>query len=87
MYYFNIFTGLSLSLMNPVILVASVGVKYNRPALTLDPKPEIGSMKDFNWEVKGAGGQTLPYHGYAWVTVQVRLFADQTVFYPCLLFR
>ena len=52
---------------------------------TLDPKPEIGSMKDFNLEVKGAGGQTLPYHGYAWVTVQVPFLADQTVFLPLLV--
>ena len=52
---------------------------------TLDPKPEIGSMKDFNLEVKGAGGQTLPYHGYVWVTVHVPFLADQTVFLPLLV--
>ena len=46
---------------------------------TLNPKPEIRSVDDFDLEIKGAGGQTLPYHGYVWVNVQVPFLADRTV--------
>ena len=31
---------------------------------TLNPKPEIRSVDDFDLEIKGAGRQTLPYNGY-----------------------
>ena len=52
---------------------------------TLNPKPEIRSVDDFDLEIKGAGGQTLPYHGYVWVNVQVPFLADRTVTLPLLV--
>ena len=52
---------------------------------TLDPKPEIMSIEDFDLEIKGAGGQTLPYHGYAKADVQVSFLADRIITVPLLV--
>ena len=49
---------------------------------TLYPKPEIRSVEDFDLEIKEAGGQTLPYHGYVRANVQVPFLADRTVTVP-----
>ena len=52
---------------------------------TLNPKPEIRSVEDFDLEIKGVGGQTLPYHGYVRANVQVSFLADRTVTVPLLV--
>ena len=52
---------------------------------TLDPKPEIMSIEDFDLEIKGAGGQTLPYHGYVKADVQVSFLADRIITVPLLV--
>ena len=52
---------------------------------TLNPKPEIRSVEDFDLEIKGAGGQTLPYHGYVRANVQVLFLAHRTVTVPLLV--
>ena len=38
------------------------------------PEPTIHMLDDFNLEVKGVGGQILPYLGYVIVDVHVPFF-------------
>lgn len=51
----------------------------------LVPEPTIHTLDDFDLEVKGAGGQLLPYLGYVIVDVRVPFLEDKSLQMPLLV--
>lgn len=51
----------------------------------LDPQPTISSLEDFELDVRGAGGHSLPYKGYVMVDVTVPFIKDELLKVPMLV--
>ena len=52
---------------------------------SMDSKPKIRSIEDFALEIKGAGGQTLPYHSYVKAFVSVPFHTNNVIAVPLLV--
>ena len=52
---------------------------------SMNPKPKLGSIDDFQLTIEGAGGNKVPYAGYIWCTIEVQFLPSQKLEVPVLI--
>ena len=53
--------------------------------MSMNPKPELRSIEDFELSIEAAGGYKVPYAGYIWCTVEVPFLPSQKLEVPALI--
>ena len=53
--------------------------------MSMNPKPELRSIEDFELSIEAAGEYKVPYAGHIWCTVEVPFLPSQKLEVPALI--